>query len=322
MVRLVAGRLAQTLLVLAGVTVVTFFMMHYAPGQPLQNNPELRLDPTAVERWLALRGLDKPVPAQYAAWLGRLLCGDMGVSLVYNRPVPELLRERIPATLLLTVTAFVFSFGLAVFLGTKAAARPGSLLDTVINAVSLGGVSLPGFWLCMLAVMVFSHRLNLLPGAGMATPGSGGMADVAAHLVLPVSVLSLSGFAHYVRYVRVTVMEVMSQDYVRTARAKGLRKNAILRRHVLPNAALPLVTVAALSLPFLFTGAAMVEYVFAWPGMGRFIITSTLARDYPVIMAANLLVAVLVALANLAADLVYMLLDPRLRVEHRYAGRR
>jgi peptide/nickel transport system permease protein len=162
--------------------------------------------------------------------------------------------------------------------------------------------------------MVFAHRLRWLPGAGMVTPGYHSLADVARHMVLPVGVLAVSGFAHYVRYVRFMVLEVVAQDYVRTARAKGLSRSAVLKRHILPNVAIPLVTVAALSLPFLFTGAAMVEFVFAWPGLGRWIISSTLARDYPAIMAANLLVAALVALANLLADLAYMLLDPRLRV--------
>lgn len=316
MKKLIVRRLAETVLVLFGVTVITFLMMHYAPGQPLQTNPELRLDPTAIERWLAVRGLDKPIGAQYIAWLSRLIRGDLGTSLIYNRPVWELIAERLPATLILTVTAFVVSFGLAAILGIKTASKPGSLPDKIIAAFSLVGVSLPGFWLCMLAVMLFAHRLRWLPAAGIMSPGEGNLADLVRHMVLPVSVLAVSGFAHYVRYVRYTVLEVLTKEYVRTARAKGLSRKAILSRHILPAAAIPLVTVAALSLPFLFTGAAVVESFFGWPGMGRWIITSTLARDYPAIMASNLLVAILVAVSGLLADLIYMLLDPRIRVGH------
>jgi peptide/nickel transport system permease protein len=306
-------RFGQTIIILVGVTVVTFMMMHVAPGQPLQANPELRLDPTAVERWLQLRQLDKPLAAQYISWLSRVCVGDLGVSLFHNRPVTELISERLPATLLLTGSALLLGMGAALPLGIISAVKRGKWADRIIGLVSVCFLSIPGFWLGMVMIMVFSHRLRLLPAAGLLTPGDGSLVDLFKHMIMPVCALAAGSFAYYVRYVRYAVLEILDQDYVRTAKAKGLPHRLILWRHVLPNAAIPLVTVAALSLPFLFTGASVTEYVFSWPGMGRWIITATLLRDYPVIMSVNLIIAILVAVANMAADLLYMIFDPRVR---------
>ncbi len=307
-------RTVQTLIVIIGVTIVTFLMMHLAPGQPLQPDPELRLDPTAVERWLQLHQLDRPPAAQYVSWLSRIVSGDLGVSLLYNKPVRELIAERLPATLLLTVSALLLGLGAALPLGIISAVKKDKWPDRTVNAISLCFISIPGFWLGMVLIMLFSHRLHLFPAAGIMTPGEGGILDIIMHMVLPVCTLAAGSFAYYVRYVRYAVLEVLGQDFVRTAKAKGVPFKVVLYSHVLPNAAIPLVTVLALSIPFLFTGASITEYVFSWPGMGRWILTATLSRDYPVIMAVNLIMAVLVALANLLADLLYMVFDPRIRL--------
>jgi len=312
--KLLMRRAAQTVFILLGVTLVTFLMMHYAPGRPFAANPELRLDPTAVERWFQLRELDQPLPSQYLSWLSRVTRGDFGISLIYNRPVTELLIERLPATLLLTLTSFLLSLSLAVVLGTAAAVKRGSVIDSAVGAASLAGISVPGFWLGMILMMIFAYRLPWLPAAGMRTPGGGTLVDLAAHMVMPLVVLSAGSFAYYVRFVRFAVLDCLTADYVRTARAKGLPPAIILIRHVLPNAAIPIVTVAALSLPMLFTGALITENVFSWPGVGRFVIASTLARDYPVIMFVNFSMAMLTALANLLADIVYLVVDPRVRL--------
>lgn len=313
-IKLVLRRSTQTIFILLGVTLVTFLMMHYAPGRPFAANPELRLDPTAVERWFQLRELDQPLPSQYLSWLSRMVRGDFGTSLIYNRPVTELLVERLPATLMLTLTSFLISLSMAVTLGTAAAVRRGSAIDRAVGAASLAGISVPGFWLGLILMMLFAYRLPLLPAAGMRTPGDGSFIDVASHMVLPLIVLSAGSFAYYVRFVRFAVLDCLTADYVRTAQAKGLPSGFILIRHVLPNAAIPIVTLAALSLPMLFTGALITENVFSWPGVGRFIIASTLARDYPVIMFVNFSMAVLTALANLLADLMYLVVDPRVRL--------
>lgn len=309
------SRLVQTLIVLFGVTVVTFFMMHSAPGHPLQANPELRLDPTAVERWLELQELDGPLPAQYISWLSRMFRGDFGRSLIYNRPVSELVLERLPATLLLTVPAFLVALCLAVSCGTWAALRQGGVADRLLGLGTLVGLSLPSFWLGIILMMLFSYGYPWLPAAGMRTAENSSVSDILTHLILPFTMLVVGSFSYYVRYVRYAVSDVLSQDFVRIARARGFTEQYIVFRHVLPNASLPIVTVAALSLPLLFTGALVAEYVFSWPGIGRWIITSTLARDYPVIMAVNLSTAALVALSNLLADLLYLLIDPRLRIK-------
>ena len=313
--RLLFSRLVQTLIVLFGVAVVTFFMMHSAPGHPLQANPELRLDPTAVERWLELQELDGPLPAQYISWLSRMFRGDFGRSLIYNRPVSELVLERLPATLLLTVPAFLVALGLAVSCGTWAALRQRGVADRLLGLGTLVGLSLPCFWLGIILMMLFSYGYPWLPAAGMRTAENSSVSDILTHLILPFTMLVVGSFSYYVRYVRYAVPDVLSQDFVRIARARGFTEQYIVFRHVLPNASLPIVTVAALSLPLLFTGALVAEYVFSWPGIGRWIITSTLARDYPVIMAVNLSTAALVALSNLLADLLYLLIDPRLRIK-------
>ncbi|NLM46121.1 MAG: ABC transporter permease [Firmicutes bacterium] len=313
--RKILRRLTQTAAVLFGVSVVTFLTMHLAPGHPLQANPELRLDPTAVERWLKLRHLDEPLPAQYVAWLSRVLRGDFGESLLYNRPVLELIGERLPSTLLLTLTSFVIALLLAVAAGTYAARHRGSTFDRAVDLLSLGGISLPGFWLGIILILLFSYRYPVFPAVGMRTPGDGSLPDILQHMFLPLCVMVFGGFAHYVRHVRGAVLAVLGQDYVRAARSRGLTDRQILFLHVLPNAALPIVTIAALSLPMLFTGAMVAEQVFGWPGLGRFIVTSLLARDYPVIMTVNMYTGTLVAAANLLADLLYLLIDPRLRAE-------
>jgi peptide/nickel transport system permease protein len=306
-------RFLQTVIVLFGVSVVTFLVMHAAPGHPLQANPELRLDPTAIERWLQLRQLDQPLIFQYLAWLSRVFRGDFGESLLYNRPVLELMGERLPSTLLLTLSAFALAMFLAVAVGIKIATQQNSWLDRLVCTISLAGISVPNFWLGMVLVLLFAYRFPILPAVGMRTPGDGSILDILQHMLLPLLVMGAGNFARYVRYVRSAVLDVMQQDYVKAARARGLGENEILYRHVLPNAAMPIITVAALSLPMLFTGAMVAEYVFAWPGLGRFIITSTMARDYPVIMTVNLYTASLVAIANFIADVLYLLIDPRLR---------
>ena len=311
----IVRRLSQTVIVLFGVSVATFLAMHLAPGHPLQANPELRLDPTAVERWLALRQLDQPMPAQYLSWLSRMLRGDFGESLLYNRPVVDLIAERLPSTLLLTLTAFAVALILSVVIGTYAARYQGSAADRAVNMLSLAGISMPSFWLGIVLIIIFAYRFPVFSSVGMRTPGDGSIPDIIRHMILPLSVMVFGSFAHYVRYVRQAVLAILGQDYVRAAKSRGLTERQVLFLHVLPNAAIPIITVAALSLPILFTGAMMAEHVFAWPGLGRFIITSTLARDYPVIMTVNMYTATLVALANFLADVLYMIIDPRLRVK-------
>ncbi|NLM53049.1 MAG: ABC transporter permease [Firmicutes bacterium] len=308
-------RFTQTLLVLFGVSIATFLTMHLAPGHPLQANPELRLDPTAVERWLQLRNLDQPLPAQYISWLSRMLRGDFGQSLLYNRPVTELILERLPSTLLLTVPAFVLGLLLAIIVGIYVARKQNSWAERLVQIFSLAGISVPSYWFGIVLIILFTYRFPLFSAVGMRTPGDGSFWDIIQHMVLPLTVMIFHNFAYYVRHVRSAVLNVLNLDFVRAAKARGLTDRQVMILHVLPNSAIPIITIATLSLPMLFTGAMMAEQVFAWPGVGRFIVTSTMARDYPVIMTVNLYTASLVAIANFFADVLYLLVDPRLRVK-------
>ncbi len=309
-----AKRMVQTLVVLLGVSLMTFFMMNLAPGDPYQMDPDMRMNPQAVARWKELRQLDRPLHEQYISWLMNLLKGDFGISLIHNRPVLELITDRLPATLLLTGASLLAALFIAIPLGIISAVKQGTFVDKFISFFTLFGVSVPNFWLGMLLILLFAHYLNWLPSSGIRTVGAGSsFYDYMKHLILPVVVLSTGSAAYYIRYIRAGVLEVIGQDYILTAWAKGLRGKTVLFRHILRNAMIPVVTVVSLSLPFLFTGAMVTEYVFSWPGMGRWIIMATLSRDYPSVLAVNVIVAALVALCNLGADLLYAYFDPRIK---------
>ncbi len=307
-------RMIQTLVVLVGVSLITFFMMNLAPGDPFMMDPEMRMNPEAVARWKELRQLDRPLHEQYYSWLVNLLKGDFGISLIHNRPVLELITERLPATLLLTGTSLLVALLFAVPLGILSAVKQGTFLDKWISFFTLCGVSLPNFWLGMLLILLFAYHLNWLPASSLRTVGvAASFYDYIKHLILPVVVLSTGSAAYYIRYIRAGILEVIGQDYILTARAKGLKESTVLFRHILRNSMIPVVTVVSLSLPFLFTGAMVTEYVFSWPGMGRWIIMATLSRDYPSVLAVNVIVAALVVLCNLGADLLYAYFDPRIK---------
>ncbi|RQD78136.1 MAG: ABC transporter permease [Candidatus Syntrophonatronum acetioxidans] len=307
-------RIFQAIIVLIGVSLLTFVMMNLAPGDPYHLDPELRFNPEAVAKWKELRQLDQPLHVQYFSWLRNILKGDFGISLVHNKPVWDLMMERLPATLLLTGTSLLISLFISIPLGVFSAFRKGGFWDQFISSLTLGGVSMPGFWLGMLLILFFSYHFKWLPAAGMRTVGMGfSLLDYLRHLILPVMVLSVASSAYFIRYVRAGVGEVIQQDYIITAWAKGLGDMTILFRHILKNAILPLITVVSLHLPYLFTGAMLTEYVFSWPGMGRWIVSATMSRDYPSIMAVNVVVAILVTFFNLAADLLYAYLDPRIK---------
>ncbi|UNC91602.1 ABC transporter permease [Candidatus Contubernalis alkaliaceticus] len=307
-------RIMQTIVVLVGVSVLTFFMMNLAPGDPFIMDSEMKMNPEAVARWKEIRQLDRPLHEQYYSWLLNLIKGDFGISLIHNRPVLELITERLPATLLLTVTSLAAALLISIPLGLLSAIKQGSFLDKFISFFTLCGVSIPNFWLGMLLILLFAYQFNWLPAGGLRTVGAEiGFVDSIRHLILPVFVLSTGSAAYYIRYIRAAILEVLGQDYVLTAKAKGLNESTVLFRHIVRNAMIPLVTVVSLSLPHLFTGAMVTEYVFSWPGMGRWIIMATLSRDYPSVLAVNVIVAALVTLCNLGADLLYVFIDPRIK---------
>ena len=314
----VLRRLAQSALILALVSFVGFAITLSAPGNALQTfiNPNVSVaDLRAAEARL---GLDRPIPVQYAHWLGEVVRGNLGYSIRTGRPVGAFIASRIGPTFSLMGTAFVIILGLALWLGVLSAARPYSLLDYGVTGAAFAGISIPSFFSAMVLIYLFALQLGWLPTSGMATysadfHGWPLVLDRLRHMVLPVSVLVLTGTAELVRHVRGAVIESLQQDYVRTAKSKGLAWRVVLNKHALRNSLLPVITLVGVALPRLLAGSVVIEVVFAWPGMGRLLVESVFARDYPVALAINLIGAVLVLMGSLLADVLYAAVDPRVR---------
>ena len=315
MTRYAFRHLAQGVPLLLGITLVIFLLVRSMPGGPLsayEGNPDV-----TQEDLLRLRtqlGLDEPAPVQYLKWLARLGQGDLGWSLVAHRPVATMIRERLVNTVYLMGLAFLVTLLVALPIGVLSARYQYSWFDHVFTTSSFVGFSMPTFWSGLLAIMVFSVWLRWLPAGGMYTVGERfSLVDHVRHLLLPLATLSLYSAARYTRYLRSSMLEVLGEEYIAVARAKGLGEWAVVQKHGLRNATIPLVTIAALDLPQLFSGALITETMFSWPGMGRLFWEATLRMDYPVLMGVMAIAASLVVLFNLLADLAYAVLDPRIR---------
>lgn len=313
-------RVGAAAVLLLLVLSFTFFFVRLAPGDPTLLTQDPRLGPEDRESLRRLYGLDRPVSQQYFTWMKSVLVeGDWGVSYVHQRPVVGVIAERIPPTLLLTGVALALQFGLGLILGVTAARRPGSAIDSLLRLSSLLFYSLPIFWTGLMALMLLSYRWPIFPAGHMRSVGASELvpiarfADLLHHLALPVLVLVVGGAAVVARFARNSLLEVLDEDYIRTARAKGLSEARVLWIHALKNAATPLVQLLGLSLPLLLSGSLVVEVVFSWPGLGRLTYDSILARDYPVILAATALSGCLVVAGNLLADIAQAVLDPRVR---------
>ncbi len=307
-------RLAALVPVLVGVSVVIFLLMHLAPGDvttTLLGPQATEADRVALRRTL---GLDQPVPVQYARWVARVAEGDLGTSVATSRPVAALIVPRFLNTALLATASLALAVVIGYGAGLLAALRPRSVLDRVLTGLTLLLGSTPPFWLGLVLVLFFALRLHWLPVSGMTDmAGEGGVLDVARHLVLPTVTTALGPAAIITRLVRSSVLEAMGRPHVRVARAKGLRRGALLRRHVILNALPPIMTITGLQLGYLLGGALFSEVVFAWPGLGSLLYDSITARDTPVVQAATLLIALLFVLVNILVDLVNAALDPRLK---------
>jgi peptide/nickel transport system permease protein len=297
------------------VTLVTFSMMLVAPG-----GPSMLLDPNAgaedLARMRQLLGLDEPIIVQYLKWLRQLSDGNLGVSYSAGRPVAGLIRDSLPATLVLSGAGLLVATLGGVTLGVISAVRRYSPFDHVITVVSFFGLSMPAFWYGLMLIMLFSVRLQLLPAGGMFTIDSAfSLVDRLRHLILPVLVLGTVNMAEIVRYTRASMLTALGQDYVKTARSKGISEAKVLYQHALKNACIPIVTVIGLLLPRLVGGAAVTETVFSWPGMGRLAVGAAFERDYPMIMGISLAVSAMVIVSNLLTDLCYVYLNPRIRYD-------
>jgi peptide/nickel transport system permease protein len=314
--RYLARRLLLLVPVLAGVSVIVFMVLHLSPGDPV----EIMLGTQATQedraRLRADLGLDEPLPVQYVRWLGHVVRGDLGRSLFMRRPVLGEVLGRLQATLILTGTALLLSTTLGIALGVASATRPNSLLDRVSAMASLFGASMPSFWLGIVLMVVFALWLGWLPASGMYAPyGGGDLGDLLAHLALPAVTLAAASVTIIARLTRATMLETLGQDYIRTARAKGVVERAVVLRHGLKNAMIPIVTVVGVQAGYLLGGAVLTETVFAWPGVGTLMVQGILARDFPLVQGCVLVVALSFVLVNLAVDLLYAWFDPRIRYE-------
>ncbi len=319
--RYLIRRLAQAVPLLVGISILVFGMLQMTPGGPLARGESPgRSGRATAEQLQRLRdryGLDDPLPVQYINWAKDLVRGDWGTSFNTGRPVLALIGERLQTTLLLTGLSFAATLLLAFPIGILSAVKQHSAFDYVATGISFLGIAIPSFWLALMLLYLFAFSLGWLPSVGLTDArqqydGLAAVADRARHLVLPVSVLALASTAGLTRYVRSAMLDAIGQDYVRTARSKGLRERFVVAGHALKNAAIPIVTVVALEIPDLFIGAVITESVFAISGMGRLFIESANLRDYPVLMGILLIASVLVIASNLVADLIYGRLDPRI----------
>ncbi|MGN6757256.1 MAG: ABC transporter permease [Thermomicrobiales bacterium] len=304
--------------VLIGITLATYFIINLAPGDPVTAmvSPETvaLLGPDYLQQQREQLGLNKPLPVRYVLWLKEIAKGNLGFSLTDRQPIAGKIAERLGPTLKLMGAALLIGIAVAIPLGILSALRQYSFLDYVATGAAFGAISIPSFFLALGAIFIFALKLGWLPVAGMTTVGQpGSFLDSLKHLVLPACILGLGEAAPLIRYTRSSMLEVIRQDYVTTARAKGLRERAVIYRHALRNALIPLVTVVALGLPRLLGGTVIIETVFAWPGMGLLAITAVRGRDYPVIMAINLISAVMIVVSNLLADVIYAVIDPRIK---------
>jgi peptide/nickel transport system permease protein len=312
--RYLLTRVLHGAFVLLVVLTLTFAMLQFSPG-----GPTVLLDPDLtredVELLRARYGLDQPIHVQYLAWISAAARLDLGDSFTLARPVASLIADRLPATLLLSSSALLLSIAVALPLGILAARNRGRWIDHLATFVAVAGVSIPSFWFGIVLILLFSVTLRLLPSSGMLTPGQPfQIVDLLRHLVMPLFVLCLITLAQLTRYMRSSMLGVLRQDYVRTARAKGLSEPVVLVRHAVRNALVPVVTVIGLLLPRLFGGAVVVETVFGWPGIARLAVNAAFQRDYPVVMGVTLMIAMVVVISNLVVDVLYAYIDPRIRL--------
>jgi peptide/nickel transport system permease protein len=304
MLNFILRRLVMLIPVLLGVSIVVFMMLHLSPGDPARQVAGATATPEQVENVRQTLGLDRPLVEQYTSYLGRLLQGDMGRSLRTNRPVTAEIMPRYVATLKLTGAALVIAITTGLAIGVISATRQYSVVDNALSALSLVGLSIPVFWLGLMLILLFSVRFGLLPAAGSDTP---------AHFVLPAITLGAFAMATIARMTRGSMLDVLHQEYIQAARAKGLREYVVIVRHALKNAMIPILTVIGLQTGQLLGGAVLTETVFAWPGIGRLMVEAIQGRDFPVVQGAVLLTAVTFVVINLLVDLLYAFVDPRIR---------
>jgi peptide/nickel transport system permease protein len=314
----VVRRILVNIVVFILIGIGVFLLVRAAPGDPVRMMIRPEDMQEGSEAFIAARraelGLDDPILLQYGRWFLDAITGNLGDSFVNRQPVSGLLLERLGPTVLLMSTALTISLLIAIPLGTVAAVRRNSSVDYAAAALSLGVISVPSFFLGIVSIYIFSLQLGWLPSSGMSTPGGGGGTDILQHLIMPAAILGLAGAGPLTRYVRGSLIDELSADYVRTAEAKGAAPARVVTRHALRNSLIPLITIIMINIPQMLAGAVVLEQVFAWPGMGQLAVRAVTAQDYPVIVGFALYVAALVLICNLIADIAYAAVDPRVKV--------
>ena len=328
MIKYVLRRLAGSVPLVLGIATIIFFLVNLAPGDPTQLLLSPGMTQDVVEQMRANFGLDQPIQIRYVKWLGAMLTGDFGYSFSHSRPVLDVLADFLPNTLLLSACALLVAFVFGIVIGTIQAVRQYSLMDSSMSVLLLFFYSMPSFWLALMLILSLSlfarnvwHLPIWFPASGMTSVDydflsfGARLQDRLVHLVLPTLSLSLVLTAGIARYMRGSMLEVVRQDFVRTAHAKGLPERVVVFKHALRNALIPIITLIGLYIPVLFSGTVFIELIFAWPGMGRTLVEATLTRDYPLVMAGTFFFATMVVMANLVADVLYAVVDPRIRYE-------
>ncbi len=317
-------RLLIAIPVLFGVTVINFIIMRMAPGNPVDMLVSPKLPDAAREAKMIELGLNEPAYVQYWNWLKNLVFeGDLGYSMITYEPVTQLIANRMGPTLILMGTALILGLIIAIPIGIYSATKQYSKLDYTFVTGSFLGISIPNFFLALLLVYIFSIQLNWLPSGGMKELGSeGSFGSLLWHMILPVTVLVANVAGRNIRYIRSSMLEIMGQDFLRTARAKGVKEFFVVNKHAMRNALIPIVTIIGLEIPILFGGAVVIEQIFAWPGIGQLTLSSIMSRDYSTIMGLNLVAAFVVIAANILTDIAYAFVDPRIRKSYVGGGKR
>ncbi|AKP43632.1 TPA: ABC transporter permease [Clostridioides difficile] len=313
MLKLILNRVKVLIPMLILISILSFGLLELAPGDPADAYINPLMSSQDIENIRVNMGLDKPVYIRYLNWLKNTLSGNLGISYINHMPVTEQIMEKMGNTFILMGTSLIFSILVAIPLGILLAVNKNSITSKVSSVFNYIGVSIPSFWIGMILISIFSVKLNIFPSGGMHTIGNDSIGDLVKHLVLPVITLGLYNTAIFTNYVEASVNEQLKKQYVITARAKGLSEKVILFKHVLKNSLTSLVTILGMSIQKLVTGAFVTEVVFSWPGMGRLMIDSIFSRDYTVIMAITMLSALFLILGNLVADILYLLIDPKIK---------
>ncbi|HEX2203565.1 MAG TPA: ABC transporter permease [Longimicrobium sp.] len=327
MISYLLRRILGAIPLLLGILTIIFFIIHLAPGDPMARFFNPNVSPEVIEQMRRNLGLDQPIHVQYVKWLWSFIRGDFGYSFGQMRPINEILPEVLWNTIQLTMISMVVIFAVGMLIGIVQAVRQYSIADNVLTFLALFFYSMPSFWFALMLILLFSLKANQagwpiqFPASGMTSVGyeflgtGAKITDRIMHLALPAIALGIGSAAGVARYMRGSMLEVIHQDFIRTARAKGLSERTVVFKHALRNALIPIITLLGLYLPFLLSGAVLVETIFGWPGMGRAIVDAILQRDYPMVMATSFVIAALVVAGNLLSDVLYAVVDPRIRTE-------